>query len=458
MVQALVVSRFGRGWKIPLTGQSVITSTPARLQSRSSLSVKIPGLRWYVCVLLFLVTTTNYIDRQTLSNLKPHLQMVQRWSESDYGWIVFAFQAAYALMLIVSGRIIDRLGTRAGYALAMAWWSVAAIAHALARSALSFGAARFLLGAGEAGNFPAAIKAVSEWFPKKERALATGIFNGGANVGAVVAPPLVIWLTLRWSWQVAFIFTGGLGFACLILWLLIYHQPGCHPRITQAELDYIHRGNADPAYHIGQGLAMRAVLRYRQAWGFAAAKFMTDPIWWFYIFWIPSYLSQARAFSLAQIAYLGWIPFLVAGFGSVLGGWLSGFWIQRGWTVNRARKVTMALFAFLMPSGIAAVLAPNAGLALALISLAMAAHQAWSANLFTLVSDMFPSKDVGSVVGLGGAIGAVGGMIAALSAGYVLQWFHTYVPLFVIAGVMHPLAIALVHRLVPRIEPVSARP
>jgi ACS family hexuronate transporter-like MFS transporter len=431
--------------------QSLSATTPVSPSPR----LKIPYLRWYICGILFFATTVNYIDRQTLSNLKTHLQEVLHWSESDYGWIVFAFQIAYAGMMLVSGHVIDRLGTRLGYAIAITWWSVAGMATSLARGALSFGVARFFLGAGEAGNFPAAIKAIAEWFPKRERALATGIFNAGTNVGAMVAPPLVVWLTLTWGWQAAFLVTGGLGFVWVILWLLVFRQPAQHPHMTPEELRYIQAPEPGEAAESEPKIPFWAILSYRQAWGFIVAKFTTDPIWWFYIFWFPSYLAQVRGFSLKMIGSSAWIPYLVADVGSVVGGWLSGFWIKRGWPVNRARKATMLIFAFLMPAGVLAVYAPNAWAAVALISVAMAAHQGWSANVFTLASDMFPKKDVGSVVGLGGAAGALGGMIIAVVAGYVLQWFHTYVPLFIIASVMHPLAIGLVQLLVPRIKPVT---
>ncbi len=427
------------------------TRTPVTYKKSST----IPHLRWIVCALLFLASTINYIDRQTVSVLKPHLQTVLGWSESDYGWIVFAFQTAYAIMMMVSGGVIDWLGTRVGFALAMIWWSLAAMAHALARGALSFGVARFFLGAGEAGNFPASIKTVAEWFPAKERALATGIFNAGTNVGAVLAPPLVVWLTLKWSWQIAFILTGSLGFIWLIFWLAIYRSPEKHPWITEYELQHLRSDKAEEGIEAEPKIPWGAILGYRQAWGFIVAKFMTDPIWWFYVFWLPSYLKQARGFSLKEIGYFGWIPFLAADVGSVAGGWLSGYWIKRGWSVNRARKTAMATCAFCMPAGIAAVFAPNAWLALALISVATSAHQGWSANVFTLASDMFPKKDVGSIVGIGGAGGAIGGMIIAPTAGYILQWFHNYVPLFIIAGVMHPLALGAVHWVVPKIEPIT---
>jgi len=418
-------------------------------------SFTLPHLRWTICALLFLACTIGYIDRQAISVLKPHLQSVLHFSESDYGWIVFAFQLAYALMFTPAGAVIDRVGTRLGYALSIIWWSLAAMAQGLARGALSFGAALFLLGAGEAGNFPAAIKAIAEWFPRRERALATGVFNAGTTAGAVIAPPLVVWLTLRWGWRGAFIFTGALGFLWLLIWVAHYRVPREHPWITRSELEFIERDDGEEETAKGTRIPWRRILAYRQAWGFILAKFMTDPIWWFYIFWLPSYLTQARGFTLEEIRRFAWIPFLVSGVGSVSGGWLSGFFLKRGWALSRARKTAMAICAFCMPSGIAAVFAPNFQWALALISLSLAAHQGWSASVFTLASDMFPKRDVGSVTGLGGTGGAVGGMILSLVAGYTLQWFHTYVPLFIIAGIMHPLTFGLVHWMIPRIAPVG---
>ena len=415
----------------------------------------VPHLRWTICALLFFASTINYVDRQAISVLKPHLQSVLNWSESDYGWIVFAFQLAYGLMLTVAGLVIDRLGTKLGYALSITWWSIAAMAHALARNALSFGTARFFLGAGEAGNFPAAIKAVAEWFPKRERALATGVFNAGPTVGAVIAPPLVVWITLRWGWREAFILTGALGFLWLFLWMGLYRLPREHPWISPGELKFIEREDGEEETATRTRIPLKKILGYRQAWGFILAKFMTDPIWWFYIFWLPSYLKQGRGFTLEEIGLFAWIPFLVSGVGSVAGGWLSGFFLARGWALTRARKAAMAICAFCMPSGIAAVFAPNIQWALAFISLSLAAHQGWSANVFTLASDMFPKRDVASVTGLGGTGGAIGGMIISLIAGYTLQWFHTYVPLFIMAGIMHPLTFGLVHWMIPRIAPVG---
>jgi ACS family hexuronate transporter-like MFS transporter len=414
----------------------------------------VPHLRWTICGLLFFATSINYVDRQVISILKPHLEEIFHWSESDYGWIVFAFQMSYALMQMVSGRVMDRLGTRVGYALAMVWWSLAGMAHVAARGVFSFGVARFFLGAGEGGNFPAAIKGVAEWFPARERALATGLFNAGSSLGTM-SPPVIVWITLTWGWRAAFLFTGGLGFVWLIFWLLIYWVPAQHPWITQKELAVIESDRPAAQEEREPSIPWRVVVKYRQVWGLIIARFMTDPIWWFYVFWLPSYLKAGRGFSLQMIGYFAWIPFLVAGFGGVAGGWLSGFLLKRGWPVGRARKGAMAICALSMPAGIAAVFAPNAWLSLIFISVATSAHQGWAANIFTLTSDIFPKKAVGSVVGLAGSGGAAGGMILALTAGYVLHWFHTYVPLFIIAGVMHPLGLAVLFGLIPKVAPVG---
>lgn len=416
---------------------------------------KVSGLRWYICALLFAGSTVNYVDRGTIAILAPYLQKVFHWTEADYGWIVFAFELAYTIGMIIAGGVIDRLGTRLGYAISMAWWSIAAASHALAHSVFEFAMARFALGLGEAGNFPASIKGVAEWFPKRERALATGIFNSGTNIGAVVSYPLVGWIFAEWGWRAAFIATGCLGGIAFIVWLLFYRLPERHPWLRPSELDHILTempGDEEPR---GRRISWSELMRNRSAWGFYLAKFLTDPIWWFYIFWLPKYLIQARGFSLHTLELFGMIPFLGACVGSVAGGWLSGFLMQRGWSVNAGRKTAMAVCAFSMPTGIAAVFAHSPWVALALITVSTSAHQGWSANVFTLASDMFPKQDVAAVVGVGGALGAIGGMIIAPTAGYILQWFHSYIPLFIIAGVMHPIALGVVQWLVPTIKPAK---
>jgi MFS transporter, ACS family, aldohexuronate transporter len=418
-------------------------------------SFTLPGLRWWICGLLFFGTTVNYIDRGTIAILAPKLQEIFHWSQSDYGWIINAFMVAYAIMMLVSGGVIDWLGTRVGYALAMGWWSLAAMGHALASGVFSFGVARFFLGAGEAGNFPASIKAVAEWFPKRERALATGIFNSGTNLGAVIAYPLVGWIYLRWGWKEAFVGTGALGVFCMAAWLALFRLPQFHPWLSSSERAHIEQEDSSGAIETSPKIPWKTILRKRPAWGFTLAKFMTDPIWWFYIFWLPKYLVEARGFTIARLEWFGMIPFIAAVPGSIFGGWLSGFLIRRGWSVNAGRKTAMLVCALAMPTGVIAAFAGNPWIAIALISVSTSAHQGWSANVFTLSSDIFPKKDVATVVGIGGCAGAIGGAIIAPCAGYVLQYTGSYIPLFVIASVMHPLAIALVHLIIPKIEPIK---
>jgi ACS family hexuronate transporter-like MFS transporter len=403
------------------------------------------NLRWWICGLLFLATTINYLDRQSVSVLKPLLQSKIGWDEAQYGLINFAFQLAYAIMFLVSGRLLDRIGVRLGMTWAVAVWSVAAMAHSLARNAVGFGVARFVLGLGEAANFPASIKAVAEWFPRRERALATGIFNSGTNV-AVIMAFTITWLATRYTWQAAFVTVGTLGFVWLALWLWLYRAPETHPRLAEDEKRLILSDKQDAA---GAAVSVASVpwttlLRYRQAWGFLIPKMLTDPVWWFYLLWLPDYLNKERGLSLTASAQTMAIPYVAASVGSVAGGWLSGHLIKSGWRTGPARILTMAIFACCMPAAIWAVFTHSFALAVALISLATASHQAWSANVFTLSSDMFPKQLVGSVVGLGGMCGALGGMFMTLIAGGVLQWFGSYVPLFVLAGLMHPLAFILV--------------
>ena len=436
---------------IPLSESKPAESTPAP----PSNSFRMPHLRWLICGVLFFGSIINYIDRGTISILSHHVQKIFSMSQSDYGWIIFSFQFSYAIMMLVFGRIIDRLGTRTGFALAMAWWSLAAMGQALARGVGSFAVACGLLGMGEAGNFPGSIKAVAEWFPKRERALATGIFNSGTAVGAVLSYPLVGWLFLRWGWQVAFIGTGALGFICVAVWLIFYRLPRQHSWITPDELQLIETEHGDDREVLGARLAWGKIFGYRQAWSFLLAKFMTDPVWWFYIFWLPKYLIEARHFSIENLRLFGFIPFVAAVPGSIAGGWLSGYLLRRGRSVNFARKTALLACALCMPCGILAVFSGSPWMALVFISIGTASHQGWSANVFTLASDTFPKKDIGSVVGIGGAAGAFGGAILAWVAGHILL-HHSYLPLFIIAGVMHPLAMGVVQLLTPRIEKIPA--
>lgn len=405
--------------------------------------------RWVICALLFFATTINYIDRQVLGILAPTLQKSIGWNEVQYGYIVTAFQAAYALGLLVVGRLLDRLGTRAGFSFALMVWSLAAMAHALARSALGFGAARFALGLGEAGNFPAAIKTVAEWFPKRERALATGIFNAGSNVGAIVAPLTVPWIAVNYGWQWAFILTGVIGFLWLAVWLPFYRPPQEHLRVSPAELAHI---NSDAEPVLPQIPWIR-LIPHRQTWAFAIGKFMTDPIWWFYLYWIPKFLNERHGITLLKMGPPLVTIYLVADVGSIGGGWISSRLIQRGWSVNAARKTAMLLCALCVTPIAFASEVRNVWAAVTLVSLAAAAHQGWSANIFTLASDMFPRQAVGSVVGFGGMGGAIGGMLIAIVTGYLLQWTGSYHAIFIVAGSTYLVALMIIHLLAPRLDP-----
>jgi MFS transporter, ACS family, hexuronate transporter len=426
--------------------------------------------RWVICALLFLAATINYIDRQVLGILKPTLQAEFGWSEIDYADIVFAFQLAYAVGLLLAGRIIDLLGTRTGFAVFIVVWSLAAIAHAEApvfggaaaaalglvglsysASVAGFMAARFALGLGEGGNFPASIKVVAEWFPRRERALSTGLFNSGTNVGAIVTPMVVPFIALTWGWYWAFVATGAIGFLWLVLWLPLYAQPETHPRVKPTELALIRSDPPEPTVHV----PWKRLLRCRQTWAFAIGKFMTDPIWWLYLFWIPDFLNRNYGIDLRTVGPPLIAIYLIADVGSIGGGWLSSALIKRGWTVNAGRKTAMFACALAVTPIALASTASDLWVAVGLVGLAAAAHQGWSANLFTLVSDTFPRQAVGSVVGFGGMAGAVGGMLIAKLTGYILDTTGSYVPIFLIAASTYLIALAVIHLLVPKLEPAA---
>lgn len=406
--------------------------------------------RWKICALLFFATTVNYLDRQVLGILAPVLQKSIGWNEAQYGYIVTAFQAAYGISLLVSGWIIDRLGTRLGYSISVVIWGLSSMAHSLARTPLGFGVARFALGVGEAGNFPAAIKAVAEWFPRKERALAVGIFNSGTNCGAVLAPLAIPWLALRFGWRVAFLFTGITDFIWLMFWLAMYRKPAEHPKVSGAELAYI---QSDPQT-TETGASRWLLLMKRQTWAYAFGKIVSDPVWWFYLYWLPKFLTS-RGLSLSRLGLPLAVIYVASSTGSVAGGWLSSFLLSRNWSVNRARKTALLVFACL---AIPAVLVPHVTqlwLAVALISLPTAAHQGWSANLFTTVSDMFPQRAVGSVVGIGGTVASVGAMLAASMMGIILQKTGSYDSLFFAAGTAYLVALAGFQLLAPKLIPAE---
>ena len=405
--------------------------------------------RWVICALLLFGVTKNYIDRQVLGVLKIPLQQEFGWNEIQYGHLVTYFQMAYAAGMLLVGRLIDRLGTRLGYALAMAFWSLASMAHAAAGSFASFAGARFALGFGEAGVFPASIKCVAEWFPKKERALATGIFNAGTNAGAIITPLVVPWIAQHWGWRSAFLLTGALGFAWLILWLGLYRKPEEHPRVSRAELEYIRCDGLEVAGKI----KWSALLVYRQTWTYVAGKFLIDPIWWFYLFWVPDFLQRQHGLTLTKIGIPIAVIYLISDVGSVAGGWLSSRLIRGGLSVNAARKIAMLACALCVTPIIFAYRVESLWGAVLLIGLAAAGHQGFSANLYTLTSDMFPSRAVGSVAGIGGMAGAIGGMLIAEVVGHTLQWTGSYMVPFLMAGSAYWVALILIHILSPRLTP-----
>jgi ACS family hexuronate transporter-like MFS transporter len=414
---------------------------------------KTSNLRWHVCAMLFFATVVNYIDRQVLGTLAPELQTKIGWTESEYSNIVIAFQLAYAIMFLVWGGVLDRIGVKLGFAIAIVIWSFAGMAHAFAATAVGFSIARFMLGIGEAANFPASLKTVAEWFPRKERALATGIFNAGTNVGAIIAPAAALYLSAKFGWQSAFLFTGAVGLLWLIWWWGFYQKPEDHPRLSAEEFKHIREGEAE---EVGESTPWLPLLKYRQLWAFAFGKMLTDPVWWFYLFWMAKFLDKNYGVKgTALIPFLTTV-YLIADIGSVGGGWISSWLIKRGWSVNWARKTTMGFFAAIMPLVIVAYYAKSPWTAAILVGIAAGAHQGWSANLFTLTADMFPRKAVGSVVGIGSCVGALGGIMLPLYAGKVLDKNPSYyLPMFLIAGGAYLVAWVVIHLFVPKLEPAK---
>jgi ACS family hexuronate transporter-like MFS transporter len=402
-----------------------------------------PGMRWTVCAMLFLATSINYMDRQVIAILKPTLEHSIGLSEVNYAYVVDAFQIAYAIGLLGAGRLIDKLGTRIGYMLIMAEWSLSAMSHALASTAVEFGFARFFLGLGESGNFPAAIKTVAEWFPEKERSLATGIFNSGANIGAILAPLIVPWITLRYGWHAAFLCTGGFS-ALWILWWFRCFNPEL-PSKRRGKETHDSKITADT----GSSIPLRELLTFRQTWAYTVAKFLTDPIWYFYMFWLPSYFSAKFNLDLSHLGLPLIVVYNFSAVGSIGGGWLPAGFRKIGLSHVNSRLSAMLLCAILVMPICWAGSVKSLWTAIALISLASGAHQGWSANLFTTPSDMFPQSVVGSIVGTGGMIGAIGGALFAFFAGHVLQLTHSYASLFAIAACAYPLALIALYALAP---------
>jgi ACS family hexuronate transporter-like MFS transporter len=429
-------------------------TTPLLTNTRedSTAGVRIGRVRWTVCAMLFMATSINYMDRQVIAILKPTLEHSIGMTEVGYGYIVDAFQVAYAFGLLAAGRLVDKLGTRIGYMVIMAIWSLSAMGHALASTAFEFGIARFSLGLGESGNFPAAIKTVAEWFPQSERSLATGIFNSGANVGAILAPIIVPWVTLRYGWHAAFLVTGAFSAMWILWWFRNYRSPSQHPTLTSAERSYIYE-QADAA--IAPSMPWRKLVGHRQAWAFAIAKFLTDPIWWFYLFWLPSYFSSKFNLDLSHLGLPLILIYNVSAIGSIGGGWLPIPFRRLGLSPSHARLAAMLLCACLVIPVFTATSLRSEWAAIALISLATAAHQGWSANLFTTSSDMFPRGAVGAVVGFGGMAGSVGGALFAFFAGHILQLTHSYASLFTIAASAYLLALCILVLLAPGLKKVE---
>ena len=410
------------------------------------------GYRWTICALLFFAATINYVDRGVLGILGPTLTEELGWTEAQYGDIISWFSLAYGVGFLGMGRLMDRIGVRWGFSIAVVAWSLAAMAHAWARTATGFSIARAALGLGEAGNFPGAIKATAEWFPKKERAFATGLLNAGTNVGAIAAPLMVPWIALNWGWQMAFIATGALGFVWLIFWIPMYRDPQHHSRVSIAELAHIRSDPPESTEHI----PWLKLLTYRQTWAVMLGKFLTDPIWWFYLYWLPKFLDAEYGVRLAGIAAPLIVIYLVADFGSVGGGWLSGALIKRGFSINWGRKIAMGSAALLIVPTMFAPAANSLWVAVAIVSVAAAAHQWWSANLYTIASDMFPRQAVASVIGLAGFSGAMGGVLFQRITGRVLEATNNnYAIIFTVCGLAYVTAWTVIHLIVPRLQHVQ---
>jgi len=406
--------------------------------------------RWVICALLFAATALNYVDRQIIGILQPMLAHKFHWTETDYSNVVFSFQLAYAIGYIVFGKLIDRIGARVGYALAVAIWTVAHVAHAWASSLTDFIVARFAIGLGESGNFPAGLKAVAEWFPKRERAFATGIFNAGTNIGAIVTPLIVPAITLSLGWQAAFLITGSFTVIWLVVWLAVYRPPRQHKRLGSAELELI---ESDPPDAAVVSIPWRKLLSVRETWAYALGKFLTDPVWWMWLFWLPDFLVKRHHLDLKTFGPPLVAIYVISDIGSIAGGWMSSRLLRAGFSLNAARKSAMLLCAVLVLPVFGVAYVNSLWGAVAIVGLAAAAHQGFSCNLFTLPSDVFPRRAVATLIGIGGTAGAIGGMLLAKYAGFVLDRLGTFKPLFAYAGCAYLLALVVIHLLSPRLAP-----
>jgi len=443
-------------------GQDMLDAQPIEATA-NEMGFKLRGLRWWIAGLIFLATLINYIDRLTISVLASVITLDLGLSNTEFGGIITWFLLAYTISQGLSGKLYDRVGTKRGFVYSIALWSIAAMGHAFARGLASLSVLRFMLGLGEAGNWPGAAKTVAEWFPIRERAFGMAIFNSGAAIGSVLAPSLIVWLNLSYGWQTTFIVTGSLGFVWLVLWLLFYQTQDSHKWLSEQEHQLIREGQQTEgagdalAREPSSPLGWRELLRYKQVWAIILARFLTDPVWWLYISWLPKYLADARGFTLVKIGLFAWVPYLAADIGSLSGGWVSGYLIARGWSVDRSRKVVILIAALLMPAGIFAAFAHDTMVALVLIGVVLFGFQVWINNVQTLPSDFFSDKAVASVAGLGGMGAGIGSMIFILCTGWVVDHF-SYVPVLVVAGLLAPLGTLVLFALSGRIERVALKP
>ncbi len=408
--------------------------------------------RWQIVALLFFATTINYIDRQVIGLLKPFIEKDLGWTEISYGHIVTAFQVAYAIGLLISGRFLDKVGTRIGFSLAIIVWSIGGMFHAAAKNVVGFGMARFVLGLGESANFPASVKTVAEWFPRRERALASGIFNSGSNVGAIVAPLIVTYITLNFGWRWAFIITGSFGFIWLIFWLLLFKIPSSHPKITKEELDYI---SSDSEEIQGNSLKVKELLRLRQTYGICLSRFVTEWVWWFFLFWAPDFLKKTQGVNIKEMVLPLIIIYTFASFGGIGGGWVSGHFIKTGKSIDKARKTSILICAIAVLPLIFAPVVSNMWISILLISMAAAAHQGWASNIFTVTSDIFPKNSVGTVMGIAGFCGALAGAISATAIGTILEVTGSYFIVFAMASSAYILAWLILKIMIPEIKPLN---
>jgi MFS transporter, ACS family, hexuronate transporter len=410
------------------------------------------NIRWTIVALLFFATTINYIDRQVIGLLKPFIQDDLHWDEADYGYIVTAFQIAYAIGMVVSGRLLDRFGTRIGYTMSIFIWSIGAALHSIVRSVFGFGAVRAVLGFGEAGNFPAAVKTIAEWFPKKDRALATGIFNSGSTIGAIIAPIIVVGITINMGWKWAFIITGTLGFIWILFWLIFYQAPEKHKRLSQSELNYI---RSDKQVEEIKGLSWGELLKFRQTYAICFSRFITDWVWWFFLFWMPDFLNKTQGIDIKASVLPIIIIYSMASLGGIFGGALSSGFIKAGRSVDFSRKTAILICAVLVLPLIFVSHISNLWIVAVIIGFAGAAHQGWASNIYTIVSDIYPKNTVGTMIGLSGFTGAIGGALSASFVGLLLKFTGSYTLIFVIASSMYIFAWLVLKLFIPKIQELN---